>query len=129
MLKTLIRRAFCTRYTQTHEYITRLDGKKAVVGISHHAKSELGEIIFVDLNVGTEGDIIEANNEIASLESVKAAASVYAPIGIKLIKKNENALKEINIDSEKKGFLWEVEIINENEFKGLLTLEQYKANL
>lgn len=124
-----MRRAFCTRYTPTHEYIRKLSGNKAVVGISHHAKSELGEIIFVDLDVSNVGDIIEANNEIASLESVKATASVYAPIGLKLIKKNENALKEINADSEKNGFLWEVEIINENEFKGLLTLEQYKANL
>ena len=130
MIRSYVRRAFSEiRYTISHEYIKRLSGNKALIGISHHAKEELGEIIYVDLSVADEGEVVEAGKDLASLESVKAAASVYSPIDVKLVKKNENAMEGINQDSEEEGWLWEVEIQNESDFQGLLSKDEYTKNL
>lgn len=129
MLKSLIKRSFCIRFSETHEFLKLTTGKNALLGISHHAKSELGEIIFVDLNVKNEGEVVDACGEVASLESVKAAASVYSPVKVKLLKKNSNALVGINKDSEEDGWLWEVEIQEKSEFLKLMTLDEYKKKI
>ena len=123
------KRLFSMLFTNTHEYLKVTKGKTARIGISHHAKDELGEIIFVDLNAVKVGEVVEEGAEIASLESVKAAASVYAPISCKLLKKNDDALKEINIDSESSGWLWEVELKEESDKEKLLDLDSYKKLL
>lgn len=66
-----------TRFAQSHEWV-RLDGDVAVVGISDHAQSALGDVVFVDLpEVGRE---VEVGDSVAVVESVKAASDIYAPI-------------------------------------------------
>jgi glycine cleavage system H protein len=70
-------RAFSTKYAKTHEWV-RVDGDVATCGISDHAAKELGDVVFVEMpSVGTA---VESGEEVATVESVKASGSVYAPL-------------------------------------------------
>jgi glycine cleavage system H protein len=66
-----------TRFAASHEWV-RLDGDTAVVGISDHAQSALGDVVFVDLP--EPGRVVEAGEAVAVVESVKAASDIYAPV-------------------------------------------------
>jgi len=65
------------RYSKDHEWV-RIDGDKAYVGITDYAQDTLGEVVFVELP--PVGDVFEADDEIANIESVKAASAIYNPI-------------------------------------------------
>ena len=65
------------KYTKDHEWV-KLEGNEAVIGITDHAQSELGDITFVDLpKIGTK---VKQSDSIATIESVKAASDVYSPV-------------------------------------------------
>ena len=65
------------RYSTDHEWV-RIEGSIAYVGITDYAQDTLGEVVYVELP--PEGDAFEANEEVATIESVKAASSIYNPI-------------------------------------------------
>ena len=74
------------KYTESHEWVNS-DKDSAKIGITDHAQEELGEIVYVELpEVGTE---IKSGEEVAVLESTKAAADVYSPVSGKIIEVNE----------------------------------------
>ena len=76
-----------TRYTKDHEWI-RLDGEVATVGITEHAQSQLGDIVYVELpEIGRK---VEKGGEAAVVESVKAASDVYAPASGEVIAVNDS---------------------------------------
>ena len=129
LFKNISKKSFCTRYAQTHEWVKKIGGNKVRMGISDHAKSELGEVVYVDLDVKQVGDEVNASEEVCQLESVKAAAAAYTPVTGKLINKNENALEGINESPEDKGWLWELEMTSEDEFKALMTKEDYLKSI
>ena len=89
-----------TRYTKDHEWI-RLDGEVATVGISEHAQSALGDIVYVELpEIGKQ---VEQGGEAAVVESVKAASDVYAPVSGQVVAVNEaldGSPATINEDAE-----------------------------
>ena len=66
------------RFTSTHEWV-RLDGGGATVGISDHAQSQLGDVIFVELPA--VGTVLAHGDKFGAIESVKAASDLYAPVG------------------------------------------------
>lgn len=66
------------KYSEDHEWV-KVEGNLAVVGITDHAQHQLGEIVYIDLP--SEGDEFAADEEIANIESVKAAAAVMNPVG------------------------------------------------
>ena len=66
------------RFTNSHEWIQSIDGGKVRVGISDHAQEALGDIVFVELPAS--GQILKTGEECAVMESVKAAADIYAPV-------------------------------------------------
>lgn len=114
------------KYTDSHEWI-RLEGNLGTVGISSHAQKELGEIVYVELpEVGQE---VNAEGEVAVLESTKAAADIYAPVSGTITKVN-TALKEdislVNTDPESTGWLFEIEIKDPSELTALLDGEAYQ---
>ena len=77
-----------TRYTKDHEWI-RLDGDVATVGITEHAQSQLGDIVYVELpEIGRK---VEKGGEAAVVESVKAASDVYAPASGEVVAVNRLA--------------------------------------
>ncbi len=115
------------KYSKTHEWVEVLEGSKARIGISNHAQEELGDIVYVDLpEVGKE---IKKGEEFMSIESVKAAEDIYAPVSGKVVAVNEklsDTPELVNQDAEGEGWLVEVELSDPSELDDLMTEEEYK---
>ena len=73
------------RYTKEHEWV-RVEGDNCVVGITHHAQKELGDIVYVDLP--KLGAAVEAGKTLGSVESVKAVSDIFAPVSGEVIEVN-----------------------------------------
>ena len=118
-----------TRYTKDHEWI-RLDGDVATVGISEHAQSALGDIVYVELpEIGRQ---VEQGGEAAVVESVKAASDVYAPVSGQVVAVNEaldGSPATINEDAEGKGWFFRLKPSSPDQIDALMTAEQYKEYL
>ena len=116
-------------YSDSHEWI-KIEGKNGKVGISNHAKEELGEIVYVQLP--ELGQKIVAGEEIVVLESNKAAADIYSPVSGVITSINEK-LKDnvslINNSPETDGYLFEIEIRDFNEIKKLFSKKEYLLNI
>ena len=111
-------------YTKTDEWVLVKDGK-ATIGLSKHAVSELGDVVFVELP--EVGDEFSQNEAFGAVESVKAASDIYMPIGGKVIKVNEvleDSPELINEDPVV-NYLIEIEDFDVEELKNLLTEEEY----
>lgn len=85
------------KYYETHEYM-RMDGEIATIGISAYAVDQLGDIVFIDLP--EVGDYIEKEKSFGTIESVKAAEDLKAPITGTVIERNEEILEEAEKLSE-----------------------------
>jgi len=114
------------KYTNEHEYV-RVDGDVAVVGITDHAQSELGDVVFVELpEVGTE---VAQNDEAGTIESVKAVSEIYAPVSGTIIECNEGLTDTPELVNESpygEAWLYKVKISNPDELEGLLSVETYQ---
>ena len=114
------------RYTKEHEWI-RLEGDTAIVGISEHAQSQLGDVVFVELP--EIGKSFAAGDEAAVVESVKAASEVYAPASGEVIAVNDalaDAPATVNEDAEGKGWFLKLKLADPAELEKLMTAQQYK---
>ena len=115
-----------TRYTKEHEWI-RLDGDTAIVGITEHAQSQLGDVVFVELpEIGKK---FAAGAEAAVVESVKAASEVYAPASGEVVAVNDalaDAPATVNEDAEGKGWFLKLKLADPSELEKLMTVQQYK---
>jgi glycine cleavage system H protein len=112
-------------FTKEHEWVKVKEGIGAV-GISEHAAHELGDITFVELP--KMGAAVKQFGVLGSIESVKAASDIFAPVSGKVIKVNEalEAAPEIvNESAEDAGWMAWVEIADESELKNLMTQDQY----
>jgi glycine cleavage system H protein len=112
-------------YAKTHEWVSFEDGV-ATVGITDFAQSQLSDLTFVELpEVGAE---FGAGDEAAVVESVKAAADVYAPISGEVIEINdelEDAPELINNDPFGKGWLFKLKANDESELDRLMDADSY----
>jgi glycine cleavage system H protein len=115
-----------THYTKEHEWI-RLDGDVAVIGITEHAQSQLGDVVFVELP--EIGKSFAAGDEAAVVESVKAASEVYAPASGEVVDVNA-ALTDtpatVNEDAEGKGWFLKLKLKDPAELEQLMNAQQYK---
>jgi glycine cleavage system H protein len=112
-------------FTKEHEWVKVKEGIGAV-GISEHAAHELGDITFVELP--KMGAAVKQFGVLGSIESVKAASDIFAPLSGKVIKVNEaldTAPEIVNESAEDAGWMAWVEIADEAELKNLMTQEQY----
>jgi len=120
-------RLFCVRFAKSHEWIDFTTGK---VGITDHAQELLGEIVFCDLP--GEGDTFDAKDSFATVESVKAASDVYAPVSGTVVGVNEELSETpglINDSPEGDGWFVKIEVSNPEEKENLMTKEQYEKFL
>jgi glycine cleavage system H protein len=113
-------------YAKTHEWVCLEDGI-ATVGISDFAQSQLSDLTFVELpEVGIE---FSAGDEAAVVESVKAAADVYAPVSGEVVEVNE-ALEDspelINKDAFGSGWLFKIKVADESEIDNLMDADSYE---
>ena len=114
------------KYATTHEWV-RLEGDgTATVGISNHAQDALGDIVFVELP--EVGATIHAKDEVAVVESVKAASDVYSPISGEIIATN-NTLSEtpetVNAVPYDDGWFYKIKISDEQELDELMDADAY----
>jgi len=115
------------RYTEEHEWIGELGGQ-FFVGITDYAQSQLGDITYVELP--DVGRTVEAHEEVAVVESVKAASDVYAPVSGKVVEANE-ALEAhpelINKDPLGRGWFFKLEDVDATEFDALMDVSAYRT--
>ena len=116
------------RYLATHEW-GRIDEEGILtVGISEHAQDLLGDIVFVELpDIGME---LDAEEESAIVESVKAASDVYAPLSGEVIEVNEKLLDEpeiVNSSPLGDGWFFKIKLNDASSFENLMTEEEYNA--
>ena len=112
-------------FTKEHEWVN-VEGSIGTVGISDHAAHELGDITFVELP--KIGAVVKQFGVLGSIESVKAASDIFAPLSGKVIKVNDAldmAPEAVNESAEDAGWMAQVEIADESELKNLMTQAQY----
>ena len=117
------------RYLASHEW-GRIDEEGILtVGISEHAQDLLGDIVFVELpDIGKE---LDAEEESAIVESVKAASDVYAPLSGEVIEINEKLLDEpeiVNSSPLEDGWFFKIKLDDSTAFESLMTEEEYNAS-
>ncbi len=112
-------------YTATHEWV-RLDGDIATIGITDHAQSELGDIVFVELP--SPGRMLQVGDSFGSVESVKTVSDVYAPVPGEVTEVNSalGAQSEL-MNSDPFGAGWLIKIRVSSPMEGLLDADAYAA--
>ena len=119
------------KFLDSHEWIKE-DENTVIVGISDHAQSELGEVVFVELPA--VGDEFVSGDEAAVVESVKAASEVYTPLSGEVVEVNE-ALEEnpelVNTSPYEDGWFFKLRVSDENlgSIDSLMTAEEYSSML
>ena len=113
--------------SKTHEYVYQNDNVW-YVGISDYAVEQLGDIVFVELP--EVGSTFEQGEVIGTLESVKAASEIYAPVSLKVTEVNDDAIVQpelLNADPYTQGWLIKIEVLNKDELDTLMEYEDYKS--
>jgi glycine cleavage system H protein len=115
------------KYTKDHEWV-RLEGSRAVVGITAFAQSELGDIVFIE--VPPVGKKIKIHGGLSVVESVKAVSDIYAPLTGTVVEVNEQLADQpelVNQDPYGEGWIAILEWENSDETDQLLGVDQYQA--
>ncbi len=115
------------KYSKDHEWV-KVDGNVATVGITDFAQSELGDIVFVDIQ--TEGEELGANEVFGAIEAVKTVADALMPVSGKVIEVNpdlEGAPESVNTDPYGAGWMIKVEMSDPSEVDALLDAAGYEA--
>ncbi|MBL6928548.1 MAG: glycine cleavage system protein GcvH [Rhodospirillales bacterium] len=114
------------KYTKEHEWV-RVEGDIGTIGITDHAQEQLGDMVFIELP--DVGKTVDQGDEIAVIESVKAASEVYAPIGGEVVEVNEALGDEpakVNSDPMGEGWIFKIKIADSAQLDGLLDEAAYK---
>ena len=114
-------------YTKEHEWI-RVEGNEAYVGITDYAQSELGEIVFVDIN--TVGETLGQGEVFGSVEAVKTVSDLNMPVEGEVLEVNETINDQpelVNNDPYGEGWMIKISVANPDELNNLLDAEGYKA--
>ena len=115
------------RYTKEHEWI-RVEGEVAYVGITDYAQSELGEIVFVDIN--TEGETVNQDDVFGSVEAVKTVSDLNMPVTGEVLEVNETINDQpelVNNDPYGDGWMIKISVADSAELDKLLDADAYQA--
>lgn len=115
------------RYTKEHEWIKIESGNIAVVGITDFAQSELGDIVYIE--VETVDQSLTADEIFGTIEAVKTVSDLFLPVSGKIIEFNEglnDAPEQVNNDPYNEGWLIKMEVDNIADIDNLLDSETYK---
>jgi len=118
------------RFLKSHEWARVEDDGNVTVGISEHAQSQLGDLVYVELPA--VGDAVDAGNGCAVVESVKAASDVYAPVSGKVIRVNEALTDKpeiINEDAYGEGWIFVVAPSDTKELDELMSPDDYAEQI
>ncbi|MEM7459002.1 MAG: glycine cleavage system protein GcvH [Pseudomonadota bacterium] len=116
-----------TYFTEDHEWIA-VDGDVGTVGITKYASEQLGDVVFVE--VPEAGASFGKGDDMAVVESVKAASDVYAPVGGEVTAGNAalaDAPETVNEDPEGNGWFCKIKLSDAGELEGLMDATAYKT--
>lgn len=117
------------RYAKSHEYV-HLEGNLATIGITDYAQKELGDVVFVELP--QPGSVLDAGDELGSIESVKAVSELFSPVTGEVVEINE-ALADnpalVNTDPYGDGWMIRMRVSDPTEVDELMTAEEYDEYL
>lgn len=114
------------KYTKDHEWV-KIEGDTATIGITDFAQSELGDVVFVE--VDTEGENLDKEETFGTIEAVKTVSDLFMPLGGEITEFNEaleSAPDTINKDPYGKGWIIKIKIEDKAEADDLLDAGQYK---
>ncbi len=115
------------KYVASHEWLKREDDGTITVGITDHAQDLLGDVVFVELpEIGRN---VSADEEIAVVESVKAASDVYAPISGEIVAINDELVDSpelANEDPYGKAWFFKIKPTNPDDYDGLMSSDEYQ---
>ena len=117
-----------TRYTKDHEWI-RVDGEEGVMGVTAYAAEQLGDVVFVELP--EIGKTVKQGDELAVVESVKAASEVYAPVSGEVVAVNdvlEGEPGKVNEAPDGEGWFVKLKVADAGELGALMDDADYKAH-
>ena len=115
------------KYTKEHEWI-RLEGELAYVGITDYAQSELGEIVFIE--VETIGETLKEGDVFGTVEAVKTVSDLYLPVDGEVLEFNdelESNPELVNDDPFGKGWMVKISVADAKQFDALLSSVDYEA--
>ncbi|MDD1782904.1 glycine cleavage system protein GcvH [Enterovibrio sp. ZSDZ35] len=118
------------KFTNSHEWVRPEGNGVYTIGISDHAQAMLGDMVFVDLP--DEGDTVDAGDDCAVAESVKAASDIYTPLTGEIVAINEELEGQpelVNTDPYGDGWLFQIRISDDSELDELLDAESYQDTL
>jgi glycine cleavage system H protein len=115
------------RYTEEHEWL-KLDGDEVIVGITEYATEQLGDLVFIELP--EEGATVAKGDEVVTIESVKAASDITAPLDGQITEVNTAIVANpalVNEDPMEDGWFFKMTLADPSEFDGLMDEEAYRA--
>lgn len=116
------------KFTDSHEWLEMETEDVGRVGITHYAQQELGDIVYVELPIVRKQ--INAKQEVAVLESTKAAADIYSPVSGTILEVNSklnHAPELINQSPEKEGWIYKIRLSHPEELDLMLEETDYQA--
>jgi glycine cleavage system H protein len=114
------------KYSKDHEWL-KVEGDTAYIGITAFAQSELGDIVFVDID--TEGETLENEEVFGSIEAVKTVSDLFMPVSGEILAFNdklEGAPELINSDPYGEGWIIKISVSDSKELESLLDANKYK---
>ena len=118
-----------TKFTEDHEWV-RVEGEHAVVGITAHAAEQLGDVVFVELP--DVGKSFSKGDDMAVVESVKAASDVYAPVSGEVVEVNQTIVdgpEGVNEAPQAEGWFVKLKLSDVSELDGLMDEAAYKEHV
>ncbi len=115
------------KYTKDHEWVS-IEGDVATVGITEFAQSELGDIVYVEIE--TEGESLDIEEVFGSVEAVKTVSDLFMPLTGEVLEFNESlesSPETVNSDAYGEGWMIKIKISNPEEVANLLDAEAYSA--
>lgn len=115
------------KYTKDHEWV-RVDGDYAFVGITDFAQSELGDIVFVE--VETEGETLNHEESFGTIEAVKTVSDLFMPVSGEVVEFNselEDAPELINTDPYGEAWIVKIKFSDASELENLMDAAEYKS--
>ena len=113
-------------YTPDHEWV-KIEGDLATVGITDHAQEELSDVVYVELP--SVGQAVGSGDEVGTVESVKAASPIYAPLGGEVVEINtelEGDPSVINSSPDEEGWIFKVRLQDSGDLDDLLDVAGYE---
>jgi glycine cleavage system H protein len=113
-------------YSREHEWV-RVEDDLCVLGITEFAQQELGEVVFVELP--EIGQVFDTNDELGTIESVKAVAEVFTPVAGEVVEVNDAVVDDpelLNEDPHHEGWLIKIRFSSADDLKALMKPEEYE---